>query len=180
MSDPGPAEQYLGIEIHRTKEKICLTQTEYITDMLKCFGMEDCAPKSTPMEEKIQLDIDITGESLCETDKEHYQQAIGSLLYLSLGTRPDISFAVAILSRFTANPHEKHESALNRIFRYLRGTLDVGITYYAAKSPIPSGFTRALPVPTGFTDASFAHPIMIEGQHSTSGYIFSMAGGPVS
>src|SRR6266487_1744312 len=170
MSDLGHAKHYLGIEIHRTKEKICLTQTEYITDMLKRFGMEDCAPKATPMEEKIRLDIDVAGEPLCETDKERYQQAIGSLLYLSLGTRPDISFAVAILSRFTANPHEKHETALNRIFRYLRGTLDVGITYYAAKSPIP----------TGFTDASFAHPIVKEGRRSTSGYIFFMAGGPVS
>src|SRR6266487_2531866 len=86
MSDLGPAEHYLGIEIHRTKEKICLTQTEYITDMLKRFGMEDCAPKSTPMEEKIRLDFiddngeNLAGDLLCETDKERYQQAIGSLL----------------------------------------------------------------------------------------------------
>jgi hypothetical protein len=176
MTDLGPAKQYLGIEIHRTKERISLTQTEYITDMLKRFGMEDCAPKPTPMDDKIRLDIqddageNLAGDPLSETDKERYQQAIGSLLYLSLGTRPDISLAVAILSRFTANPHEKHETALNRIFRYLRGTLDVGITYYTAKSPIP----------TGFTDASFAHPIVKEGRRSTSGYIFFMAGGPVS
>src|SRR5436190_12979641 len=138
--------------------------------MLKCFGMEDCALKSIPMNEKIRLNINIAGNPLTETDKEHYQQAIESLLYLSLGTRLDISFAVVILNWFTANPHEKHESALNRIFRYLRGTLDVGITYYAAKSPIP----------TGFMDASYAHLIVKEGRRSTSGYIFSMAGGSVS
>ena len=75
-----------------------------------------------------------------------------------------------ILSQFTANLYEKHETALNQIFHYLRGTLDVGIIYYAAKSPIPFGFT----------DASFAHPIVKEGRRSTSGYIFFIASGPVS
>jgi len=175
MKDLGPVKRYLGIEVRRTKRQISLTQTEFTTDMLKRFGMEDCAPKLTPMDDKIRLDIEvngvnIAGDPLSEFDKERYQQAIGSLLYLSLGTRPDISFAVSILSRFTSRPHEKHEQALNRIFRYLRGTLDVGITYYASKSPIP----------WGFTDASFASPIVIEGRRSPSGYIFSMAGGPVS
>ena len=50
------------------------------------------------MKEKIQLDIDVAGKSLCETDKECYQQAIESLLYLSLETRSDISFVIVILS----------------------------------------------------------------------------------
>src|SRR5436189_987115 len=103
MTDSEPVEQYLNIEIHQTNEKICLTQTKYIMNMLKQFSMKNCSPKSTLMKEKIRLDIDIASEFLCETDKEHYQQAIESLLYLSLETRPDISFAIAILSRFTAN-----------------------------------------------------------------------------
>ena len=113
MTDPESVEQYLGIEIHQTKKKICLIQTEYITDMLKQFGMKDCTSKSTLMEEKIQLDIDIISKFLCETDKEHFQQTIESLLYLSLETRSDISFAVAILSQFTVNLHEKHNIVLN-------------------------------------------------------------------
>src|SRR5436190_10356840 len=126
--------------------------------------MENYALKPIFMDDKIRLDIkvnsiNIADDPLSKTDKEHYQQRVGSLLYLSLETRPDIFFTVAILSQFTSRPHEKHEQALNRVFHYLRGILDVGITYYAAKSPVP----------TGFTDASFAHPIMIEGWHSTSG-----------
>ena len=77
------------------------------------------------MKKKIQLDIDIISESLCKTDKECYQQAIESLLYLSLETRSDISFAIVILSQFTVYSHEKHETALNQIFCYFRSTLDV-------------------------------------------------------
>src|SRR5436190_14058933 len=117
--------------------------------MLKHFDMKDCILKSTLMKKKIQLDINIISESLCETDKEHYQQAIESLLYLSLETRSDILFAVVILSQFTANSHEKHEITLNQIFCYLRNILDVDIIYYAVKSFIS----------TGFIDASFAHLI---------------------
>ena len=65
------------------------------------------------MKKKVQLDIDIISKLLCETDKEHYQQAIENLFYLSLETRSDISFAIAILSQFTVNLSEKHEITLN-------------------------------------------------------------------
>ena len=72
-------------------------------NLLKCFGMENCAPKLTPMNDKIQLDIEInnvnlTDDFLSETNKECYQQKVESLLYLSLETRSDIFFVVAILS----------------------------------------------------------------------------------
>src|SRR5205809_6539500 len=136
MSDSESAEQYLSIEIHQIKKKICLIQIKYITDMLKQFNMKDCVSKSILMKKKIQLDIDVAGESLCKTDKEYYQQAIESLLYLSLETRSDISFAVAILSQFTVNSHEKYKITLNQIFYYFRNTLDIEIIYYAAKSLI--------------------------------------------
>src|SRR5207247_8687341 len=100
MSNLESVKHYLSIEVHQIKKRISLTQTKYITDILKCFGMKDYAPKSTLMNNKIQLDIlnNIAGDPLSKTDKEHYQQAIESLLYLLLETRPDISFAIAILS----------------------------------------------------------------------------------
>ena len=53
MKDLGPVKHYLGIEVHRTKSWITLTQTEFITDLLKCFGMENCAPKLIFMNDKI-------------------------------------------------------------------------------------------------------------------------------
>src|SRR5436190_5078697 len=141
-------------------------------NMLKHFDMKDCILKSIFMKKKIQLNINDLNvdEFLCETDKEHYQQMIESLLYLSLETRSDISFAVAILSQFTANLYEKHEIILNQIFHYLRSILDVEIIYYVTKSPIS----------TGYVDVSFAHSIVKKDQQSTSEYIFSMIDRPVS
>src|SRR5436190_19026123 len=97
-------KHYLNIEIHQTKKKICLTQTEYIINMLKQFDMKDCISKSTLMNEKIQLNFiddnnkNLTDDSLSDVNKKHYQQAIESLLYLSLETRSDIFLAVVILS----------------------------------------------------------------------------------
>ena len=100
MTDSESVEQYLSIEIHQINEKICLIQIKYIMNMLKHFDMKDCALKSILMKKKIQLDIDDSDidKFLCETDKKCYQQMIESLLYLSLETRSDISFAVAIFS----------------------------------------------------------------------------------
>ena len=98
MSNLKSAEHYLKIEIHQIKKKICLIQTEYITDMLKCFDMKNCILKSIFMKKKIQLNIDIISKLLCETDKKCYQQTIESLLYLSLEIKSDISFAVVILN----------------------------------------------------------------------------------
>ena len=104
MSDLELAEHYLKIKIHQIKKKICLIQTEYITDMLKQFDMKNCASKSIFIKKKIRLnflnnaDENLADELFCETDKECYQQTIESLLYLLLKTRLDISFAVVILS----------------------------------------------------------------------------------
>ena len=116
MSDLESAEQYLKIEIIWIKKKICLIQTEYIMNMLKYFDMKNCISKFIFMKKKIQLNIDIADKSLCKTDKEHYQQMIKSLLYLSLKTKSNILFAVMILSWFTVNFYEKYETALNQIF----------------------------------------------------------------
>ena len=98
MSNSESAEQYLNIEIHWIKKKICLIQIKYIMNMLKQFDMKDWVSKSTLMKKKIWLNIDVIDKSFCKTDKEYFQQMIKSLLYLSLETRSDISFAVAILS----------------------------------------------------------------------------------
>ena len=58
-----------------------------------------------------------------------YSQIIGSLMYLASATRPDISFAVCKLSRFVSNPGDDHWRALERVMRYLKGTMSYGIRY---------------------------------------------------
>src|SRR5207247_9254570 len=132
--------------IHQIKERICLTQTEYITNMLKCFDMKDCILKSIFMNDKTRLDFvdniskNLTDNLLSDIDKKCYQQAIENLLYLSLEIRSDISLAIAVLNQFTANSHEKYKAALNRVFHYFRNTLNINIIYYAVKSLISTDF----------------------------------------
>ena len=176
MSDLKHVKHYLNIEIHQIKKRICLTQTEYIMNMLKHFDMKDCVSKSTLMNDKTRLDFinninkNLADNSLSDIDKKHYQQAIESLLYLSLEIRSDIFLAVVILSEFMMNSHEKHEAALNKVFYYLRDILNIDIIYYAVKSLIS----------TDFSDVSYAHSIIKKDRCSTSEYIFFMTDKSVS
>ena len=171
MTDMGLANRYLGIEIHQSTKSITITQTAFIEEILHRFGMENCAPKATPMNNSLRLDSEFAGDLLDEESKERYQSAVGSLIYLMLGTRPDISFAVSILSRFTAFPRTKHEEALHHLFRYLRATPKIGITYRSKDSD---------PIPFGFTDANFGGTIVRDDRRSTSAYVMMLSGGAVS
>ena len=96
-------------------------------------------------------------------------QAIGSLLFLANRTRPDMEYAVNFLARFSHNPSIQHWNAVKRVFRYLAGTVDLGIRFQ----------TRAEePFLFGYSDADFAGDI--DERKSTSGYLFIFGGGPIS
>lgn len=99
-----------------------------------------------------------------------YQCAIGSLMYAMTQTRPDIAYAVSTLSQFAHNPDETHWKALKRVFRYIRGTLDVTIKYKSDTS----GRLQLL----GYSDSDWGGDL--ETRKSTSGYVFQLANGPVS
>ena len=91
---------------------------------------------------------------------------IGSLMYPMIQTRPDICYAVTILSRYNHNPNAKHIAAVKRVIRYLKGTLNYGITY---------GSDSTL---TGYTDADWAADA--ETRRSLGAYVFLLYGGAVS
>jgi hypothetical protein len=100
-------------------------------------------------------------------DQLRYSQIIGSLMYLASATRPDISFAVSKLSRFVSNPGDDHWKVLERVMRYLNGTMNYEIHY--------TGYPRVL---EGFRDSNWisdANEIK-----ATSGYVFTLGGGAVS
>ena len=95
-----------------------------------------------------------------------YQEAIGSLMYASLGTHPDITYAVQTVSRFSKNPDQLHWEAVKRIFCYLKGMKEYWLTY--------GGQVREL---RGYADADGS---MAEDRHTISGYAFLLHGGAVS
>ncbi|KAL6544050.1 hypothetical protein OROGR_010547 [Orobanche gracilis] len=108
-----------------------------------------------------------TKEETEKMDSVHYASAVGSLMYAMVCTRPDIAHAVGVVSRFLSNPGKKHWEAVKWIFRYLRGTSKLGITFGNGKTML-----------VGYTDLDMAGN---EGNRkSTSGYLMTFAGGAVS
>nr|GEZ76996.1 retrovirus-related Pol polyprotein from transposon TNT 1-94 [Tanacetum cinerariifolium] len=98
---------------------------KYILDILKRFGIEKCDTVPTPMVEQAKLELDLVGKPVDHID---YFSMIRSLMYLTSST-PDIMFATYMCARYQANPSEHHVSVVKRIFRYLKGTINLCLWY---------------------------------------------------
>jgi hypothetical protein len=139
MKDLGDAEWILGMKVKRDREqrRLILDQERYVEKMVKEFGMEDCKTQETPEEVGQQLtkrDEAQTAEEQQVMLSKPYMELVGSLLYASISTRPDISHAVAVLSRFMSNPGERHWVAAKRVLRYLKGTKGMGLEFIDRRS----------------------------------------------
>ncbi|KAM7466339.1 hypothetical protein LguiB_013901 [Lonicera macranthoides] len=163
MKNMGEADVILGIKIIKTCDGLILSQEHYVDKILKKFGYFDCKPVSTPYDGNTQLKKNKAHSvSQCE-----YAQIIGSLMYLMNCTRPDIAYAVCRLSRYTQCPNKEHWNALERVAKYLKGTIDYGLKF--GKSPS---------VLEGYSDANWISDS--DDIKSTSGYVFTLGGGVVS
>ncbi|GJX48625.1 hypothetical protein Tco_0273815 [Tanacetum coccineum] len=107
------------------EDEIFFNQSKYIKEMLKKFGLENSKPTKTSMSTEIKLTKDDEANSV---DSSKYQGMIGSLLYLT-ASRPDIMFGVCLCACFQENPKTTHLEAVKRIFRYIRGTMHLGLWY---------------------------------------------------
>nr|GFA31112.1 retrovirus-related Pol polyprotein from transposon TNT 1-94 [Tanacetum cinerariifolium] len=133
---------FLGIQVNQFSNGIFINQSMCILDILKRFGLENCDTVSTLMVEQAKLKLDLAAKPVDHTD---YRNMIGSLMYVT-SSRPDIMFATCICARYQANPNEHHVSAVKRIFRYLKGTINLGLW-----CPKDSGFNL-----TAYLDADHA------------------------
>lgn len=168
MSDMGELKYFLGIKIDQNHENgtIFMTQEAYAERVIQKFGLSEANPAKTPIEPYNNFDSE--NESKTSADPQKYQSAIGSLLYLSTKTRPDLSFAVGKVARYCANPTTEHWMAVKRILRYLKGTTNYGLLYSKVKSKTC----------VGYADADWAGDIA--DRKSTSGYSFQLSGSPIS
>ena len=107
------------------------------------------------------------GEDEC-IDQQLYQSAIGSLLHLSVSRRPDITYAVSTLTRFSSSPTQQHSTALKRVMHYLKGTTNYGIMY--SKKGSQEGICCSDTDWTG----------NVNDRKSTSGNLFQISGGSVT
>ena len=115
---------FLGLQVKQNDEGTFICQSKYTRNLFKKFRMQDCSTTSTPMATATKLDKD-TGSSV---DITNYRGMIGSLLYLTASI-PNIMYATCLCARFQADPREPHLIAVKRIFKYLKGTTDLGLWY---------------------------------------------------
>jgi Reverse transcriptase (RNA-dependent DNA polymerase) len=160
MKNLGGLKYFLGIEVSRNKTGITLSQRQYILDFLTEVGMLDCMPADTPMVQNLKFS---NNHNQIPTNKERYQKLVGKLIYLS-HTRPDISYAVGIVSQFMHDPKVEHMDAVVRIIRYLKENPGKGVTFEKY------GHANI----EGYTDADWAGDA--DDRKSRSGY-FTFVGG---
>lgn len=110
------------------RRPVILTQAAYVRHMLTRYGMSDRKPVGTPMIERFCSILE-DEEDKSVVDQTLFQQYTGSLMYLAIRTRPNISAEVSILSRFAHFPTACCHHAVKRVLRYLRGTMDLGLEY---------------------------------------------------
>jgi hypothetical protein len=127
MVDLGEARRFLGLEITKTDKGYSLGQQDYINSLVKRFGIENAKPAYSPMDPDVRLE-----NEYCEdkpVDTKRYLSLVGSLMYAALGTRPDISYAVMVLSRYNVAPLAMHYTAAIRVLRYLKTTIHLKLHY---------------------------------------------------
>ena len=171
MKDLGSCGQFIGIKLERNLEAktISLSQRVYIQKALEHANMLD----SKPVHSSLVSGIDFSKNLNKLLDKDFiylYQSHVGTHMWVYVCTRPDLSFAVSTLSRFSSNPTIKHMIAVQRVYQYLQATKDLKIVYCR-------GLTQHSRLEI-YTDADWADDK--ETRRSTSAYIAMLAGCPVS
>ena len=116
VKDLGQMRYFLGMEVARSRKEISISQRKYVLDLLTETGMLGCKPSDTPI--KARKRTESNGKPV---DRERYQRLVGRLIYLS-HTRPDIAFAVSVVSQYMHSPKESHLEAVYEILRYLKGS----------------------------------------------------------
>jgi hypothetical protein len=164
IKDLGPLQFCLGLQIVRDRQQRLITmhQSHYVTSILEQSNMSSCALAATPQNPSVTL----VASDAPASKTTPYRAIVGSLLYLSCCTRPDISTAVGELCRFSANPGVQHWTAVKQVLRYLQGTRPTGIQLGGDGTLI------------GWSDANWGGDIST--RRSTTGYIFKLGLGPVS
>ncbi|GJT93348.1 retrovirus-related pol polyprotein from transposon TNT 1-94 [Tanacetum coccineum] len=153
MSMMGQISFFLGLQISQNPRGIFINQSKYANEILKKFDLHKSDPVDTPMVERTKLDEDLSGTPV---DQTKYRSMIGSLMYLT-ASRPDLVFAVCMCARYQSRPTKKHLEAVKRVFRYLQGTINMGLWY-------PKDTAMAL---TAYADAD--HAGCQDTRRSTSG-----------
>jgi len=168
VRDLGEAKYFLGMSLDRDRQAktLKITQERLATELVHKHGLKEGRTKSVPMSTSIRL-VQAEEDQLLDREEYHYSELVGSLLYLSVCTRPDISQAVGVLARHMAKPSMEHWTAAKAVLRYVAGTLACGITFRQTDTPVG-----------GYSDADYASDS--DTRRSTTGFVFILNGGAIS
>lgn len=159
MVDLKEIKVFLGIKIERSRNAISLDQSQYLKSVLNKFNMQDCKAVSTPLPNKVNyeaLNSDEKYDAPC-------RNLIGCLMYVTVCSRPDLSVAVNILSRYTNKNNKELWQCLKRVLRYVKGSLNLKLIYKRNE------YTDTL---SGYVDADWGNNET--DRRSTTGYIFKL------
>lgn len=164
MTDLGLLQYFLGLEVKQCDEGVFISQEKYAQSLLIKFGLQDCKVEDVPMcpYDKYQAN---DGED--KVDETKYRSLIGGLIYLT-HTRPDLAYAVGVLSRFMQSPSKIHTGAARKVLRYVAATIKYGI-WYKKDDQVKL---------TGYSDSDWA--ACVDDKKSVGSYVFVLGNGAVS
>lgn len=154
---------FLSLQIKiQSDGSITINQMAYTKKLLETFKMEDANPVTIPMDKGYGMSAESHSQEQILTSNTPYREAVGSLMHLAVGTRPDIMYALGVVSRHLDKPTKTNWNAVKRIFKYLRRTVNYGLK-----------FTKSMNLElTCYCDAGFAGDV--ETRKSTSGYLLKI------
>lgn len=168
--DMGPVGYFLGFNIYRDREqrKLYISQEHYIEALLDRFGMADCSPNKIPLPSGFKP-IPATDDEFAKAKHLPYAQIVGSILYASTISRPDLAQPASVLSRFISKWNESHYAAAKHLLRYIRGTSDLCLVFDA---------NCGKRIIEGYADADWGGDL--DTRRSTTGYIYKVWGGVIA
>ncbi|OUC43997.1 integrase core domain protein [Trichinella nativa] len=171
MDDIGPIHYCLGIEIKQSANgDIEMSQQNYIMDILEKFRMMNSKPVETQIDASGKLSAELfprTEAEKAEMQNMPYRSLVGSLMYLSVSTRPDIAFAVSLLSQFNENYGSQHWTGAKRVLRYLKKTASYRLRFHRNSGAL-----------MGFSDADWGGNS--DDRRSYTGYVFKFGNAAIS
>jgi len=164
MKDMGQLRYCLGINFELTEQGISLCLKQYLMKLLEKYQLSEANTVTAPMDLNVKLVKDDSYSK--KVDPIQYQSLVGRY-YAARATCPDTTYAVGIVSKFSAAPTQAHLTAIKRIFQYLKGTLNLTLQYKSTSDKL-----------LGYSDADWANDS--DDRHSTTGNVFTMSGGAIS
>lgn len=168
VRDLGEAKWFLGMELIRDRNQgtLVITQRQMAKELVAKYGLSEAKTKSIPISTSIKLTRGEEDEAL-DTSEFKYSELVGSLLYLSVCTRPDIAQSVGALAKYMSKPTQQHWQVAKGVLKYVAGTIDHGISFGHNQEEL-----------IGYCDADYAGDL--DTRRSTTGYVYILYGGAIS